>query len=224
MLSYIEKTIGNDLNTGADTSVIWLHGLGADGNDFVPILNLLNIPEYRTIRFIFPNAPQRPVTLNGGMTMPAWFDIYSLEENAQQDEEGIFAAMREIEVLIENEMKRGIPLERIFIAGFSQGGAVALHLLLHGSHQIAGVIALSTYLPLHTLLDKANTARVTQIPIFLAHGVSDEVLPFHYAQISHDRLLERGASIDFYDYPMGHQVNNQELNDLCLWLEKQLTE
>lgn len=224
MLSYIEKTIGPSLGTEANTSVIWLHGLGADGNDFVPILNLLNISESRSIRFIFPHAPQRPVTLNNGMAMPAWFDIYSLEENAQQDEAGIFSAMREIEVLIENEMRRGIPLERIFIAGFSQGGAVALHLLLHGSHQIGGIIALSTYLPLHTLIEKANIARIPQIPIFLAHGVGDEVLPLHYAQLSHDRLLQHGANIDFYEYSMGHQVNNQELNDLCLWLEKQLSE
>lgn len=200
-------------------SAIWLHGLGADGSDFVPVVPELGLPDELAIRFIFPHAPSIPVTCNEGYVMPAWYDIISLEISSRLvDEAGILSSCQAIARLIARENQRGIPSHRIFIAGFSQGGAIAYATALTYPEKLAGVLALSTYLPLPGLLaDKAVLAN-RAIPIFAAHGTEDEVVPIELGLAARDFLLERGYRLEWHDYPMPHSVCLEEIKVIGKWL------
>jgi phospholipase/carboxylesterase len=198
--------------------IIWLHGLGADGSDFLPIANRTQLPA--AVRYIFPHAPQRPVTLNGGYIMSAWYDLLvpatadgAPVPDALQDSAGLNAAQAEIEKFITQEQQRGIPPQRIFLAGFSQGGALALHTGLRHAEPLAGIIALSTYLPLAQSLPAARN-----IPIFMAHGKSDPVLPYNFGHASAQRLRAAGYALEWREYAMPHAVCSEEITDVQNWL------
>jgi phospholipase/carboxylesterase len=197
-------------------SIIWLHGLGADGGDFVPVADELELPV--AVRYIFPDAPMRPVTINGGMVMRAWYDIASTSMAVQQDAAGIRASQSLIEALIAQEVQRNIAPGNIFLAGFSQGGAVALHTALRRSVPLGGVLALSTYLP---LADKAASEALPgtrDTPVFMAHGRSDPVIPLVLGAGSRDALQELGYTVDWHEYAMQHSVCEDELRDIEGWL------
>lgn len=205
----------------ADAAVIWLHGLGADGHDFEPIVPQLGLQQ--RVHFVFPHAPHRPVTVNGGYVMRAWFDVIAIRIGAPQDETGIRESAHQIEALIEAEIANGIPSERIVLAGFSQGGAIALHTALRYPYPLAGVLALSTFLPLSdTLQDEAHPAN-QEIPIFLAHGTYDPVVPFDLAELSRQRLIEHDYSVQWMTYAMEHNVHPLEIADISAWLKGVLT-
>ncbi len=198
-------------------SVIWLHGLGADGNDFVPVAQSMGLP--CGVRFVFPHAPVLPVTINGGYRMRAWYDIYSLSPGAREDRAGIESSCRLLEELMEKEHARGIPFGRIFLAGFSQGGALALHAGLRFRERIAGIVALSTYLPLASSLESEANPVNAGIPVFLAHGDEDEVIPVSAGFAVRDVLSALGHRVAWHRYPMAHSVNGQETADISSWLE-----
>ena len=199
-------------------AVIWLHGLGADGNDFVPIVEQLALPNLG-IRFVFPHAPMMPVTINGGFVMRAWYDILEADLSTRtEDERGVRAAQERVEGLIQKEVARGIPSSRIVLAGFSQGGAIALQTGLRYPERLAGLLALSTYLPLKQTLAKESSAANRQTPIFMAHGAMDNVVPLSMASTSRAFLEEAGYSIEWHEYPMMHNVCDAELVDLSAWL------
>lgn len=200
-----------------DFSVIWLHGLGADGHDFEPIVPELDLAGL-SIRFVFPHAPVRPVTLNGGMPMRAWFDLLDLDRHGRQDESGIRASAEQVEALIRRENARGIGSERIVLAGFSQGGAIALHLGLRRAEGLAGIMALSTYLPLADSLAAEASPAASKTPLFMAHGRQDPVLPFAWGQQARDRLLSGGYAVQWHAYDMPHAVCAQEIHDIGAWL------
>lgn len=212
-LEYIEEIHGDQANT----ALVWLHGLGADGYNFKPIVQQLNLPQDVAIHFVFPHAPVRPVTINNGMEMNAWYDIFSLDPEAPEDEQGIITATQSIESLITSKLNYIDP-GRIFLAGFSQGGAVALHAFLHGTLKLGGVIALSTYIPLRT---KA-IPHTSNKSIFLAHGLSDEILPHSIGEQSKELLLSLGMQVDWHSYPIAHQICNAEIEDIRTWLLQQL--
>ena len=203
-------------------TIIWLHGLGADGHDFEPVVPELRLPATLPLRFVFPHAPVRPVTINGGMSMRAWYDIYSLDRDGPVDEAGIRASAGLLNELIGREQKRGIAASRIIAAGFSQGGAIALHAALRYPERLAGLLALSTYLPLHSafrtevLEDPDPDNR--DIPIFMAHGRFDPVLPMPLGRSSADLLIESGINVEWHDYPMAHAVCGEEIIDIRDWL------
>ncbi|MCW8808899.1 MAG: alpha/beta hydrolase [Rhodanobacter sp.] len=203
-------------------SIIWLHGLGADGNDFVPIVPELVVAEWPALRFVFPHAPVRPVTINNGMSMRAWYDIAAFDLNARQDEAGMRASIREVETLIAREVARGVPSERIFLAGFSQGGAIALAAGLRHAEKLAGIIALSTYLPLHASLAAERSAANAATPIFWGHGTADPVVILLRAIESRDLLKSLDYALQWHTYPMLHAVCAEELDDLRHWLSQQL--
>ncbi len=198
-------------------AVIWLHGLGADGRDFEPIVPELGLPASKPVRFIFPNAPQRPVTINMGMRMPAWYDILQLG-GGPEDEAGIRSSQVSIEKLISRETAKGIPHYRIVLAGFSQGGAIALQTALRQRERLAGVMALSTYLPLSKTLEKERAAMNNDLPIFMAHGSYDPMIPTARAQQSRDALLALGYPVEWREYPMPHSVCPQEIADIAAFL------
>ncbi|MBO9469908.1 alpha/beta hydrolase fold domain-containing protein [Endozoicomonas sp. G2_2] len=209
-------------NGPATASVIWLHGLGADGNDFVPIVDELGLPADHGVRFVFPNAPVQPVTINNGMPMRAWYDIKGMAIADKQDAEGIRASAREIEQLIDREGERGIAPERIVLAGFSQGGAIALHTGLRHARGLAGIMALSTYLPLaETLGDEASDAN-RGVSILQAHGSQDPVVPMQLGQASRDHMLEAGYDVAWHEYPMQHQVCMPQIATIGRWLTDRL--
>ena len=203
-------------------AVLWMHGLGADGHDFEPVVPALDLPEKPGIRFVFPHAPMQPVTLNGGMVMRAWYDVYGVEGVRREDETGVRASQARVEALIAREKGRGIPAARLALAGFSQGGAVALHTGLRHAERLAGILALSTYLPLAgTLAAEAHTAN-RDVPIFMAHGTDDPLITLARAQRSRDLLRESGYRVEWHEYPMAHQVCDEELRDLSAWLRRVL--
>ena len=197
-------------------SVIWLHGLGADGHDFEPIVPELHLPADLPLRFVFPHAPTRPVTINGGMVMRAWYDIVTLDARGRADAEGVRESTAILEALIAREIERGIPAEKIVIAGFSMGGAIAINTALHTPHSLAGLMALSTYLPLPGEVDNASGSR--DLPVFMAHGSFDPMLPMQWGQVSAKRLEEAGFAIEWHEYPMAHAVCPQEIGDIREWL------
>lgn len=203
-------------------SVIWLHGLGADGHDFEPLVPELQFRQKPHTRFIFPHAPIRPVTLNMGYEMPAWFDIIAIDAQAEQDEDGIRAAADSIASLVEQQRQRGIPYDHIVLAGFSQGGALALHVGLHYPQRLAGILALSTYLPLAEQFDATGMRANAQTPIYMAHGEHDPVVPLTLAQQSRQRLQQSGYAVEWQIYPMEHSVIPQEIDDISRWLDKVL--
>jgi phospholipase/carboxylesterase len=206
--------------TAADPaySVVWLHGLGADGHDFAPIVPELVAPEWPALRFVFPHAPVRPVTVNGGMPMRAWYDIADFDLHARQDEAGMRASVAAAEALIARENARGVPDERIVLAGFSQGGAIALAAGLRHPRRLAGIVALSTYLVLGDSLEAERSAANATTPIFQAHGTFDPVVAPPRGAAAHERLEALGYAVDWHTYPMAHAVCAQEIGDLRHWL------
>lgn len=205
------ETLEISANSTIDASVIWLHGLGADGHDFAPVVHQLALAN---IRFILPHAPERPVTLNGGYRMPAWYDVFGLEAGSKEDENGIRASQAQIEALIAREHERGIPTERIVLAGFSQGGAIALHTALRYPHTLAGVLALSTYLPLKArLISEAHPVN-QQLPIFMAHGTFDNVISIEAGKIAAHLLEQHNYAVTWREYPMVHSVCAEEIADI----------
>lgn len=190
-------------------SVIWLHGLGADGGDFLPIAQQLRLE--KPVRFIFPHAPTMPVTINGGYVMRAWYDIFSLEMGSPQDEAGIRRSQAEIEILIAQEVARGVATKNILLAGFSQGGAIVLHTALRHSQRLAGVLALSTYLPLHATVESEHNPANADIPIFMAHGHFDDIIKPEIAIASKNKLLSMGYPVDWREYAMAHSVCEDEI-------------
>ena len=203
-----------------DACVLWLHGLGADGNDFVPVVPELGLQD-RAVRFVFPHAPLQPVTINAGMVMRAWYDIAD-QAIRVEDERGVRASQRHVEALIARERERGIPASRIVLAGFSQGGAIALHTGLRGEEPLAGVMALSCYLPLATSFGAEASARARQTPIFMAHGLADPIVPHALALQSKMMLETLGYRIEWREYPMPHSVCMEEVQDIAAWLRRVL--
>jgi len=203
-------------------SIVWLHGLGADGHDFEPIVPELRLPSTLPLRFVFPHAPVRPVTINGGMSMRAWYDIFSLDHDGPVDEAGIRASGEILNELVRRERERGVEADRIVVAGFSQGGAIALHAALRYPERLAGLMALSAYLPLSGSFDAevvANDDAVNgEIPIFMAHGSFDPVLPMHLGSDSASFLSEAGFAVEWHDYPMAHAVCAEEIVHIGDWL------
>jgi phospholipase/carboxylesterase len=197
-------------------SVIWLHGLGADGHDFEPIVPELRLPADLSLRFIFPHAPVQPVTINGGMAMRSWYDIVSFDSEGRADRAGLLESSGLLEGLIGREIERDIAPQKIVVAGFSQGGAVAIHTALQTKHQIAGLMALSTYMALPD--DAACAVSRKDLPIFMAHGSFDPVLRMEWGRSSADRLIEAGYAVDWHEYPMAHAVCPQEIADISNWL------
>jgi phospholipase/carboxylesterase len=215
-------TVEHETAASPRYSILWLHGLGADGNDFAPIVPALVDPAWPPLRFVFPHAPVRPVTINNGMSMRAWYDIAAFDLNARQDEAGMRASIGEVETLIEREHSRGVPSERILLAGFSQGGAIALAAGLRHPERLAGIIALSTYLPLHAALAEERSAANAATPIFWGHGTADQVVVPQRGADSRDLLQSLGYALEWHTYPMGHAVCPEEIGDLRHWLAQRL--
>jgi phospholipase/carboxylesterase len=211
------ETLEVETGSKPKAAVIWLHGLGADGHDFEPIVPEFGLPASKPVRFIFPNAPQRPVTINMGMRMRAWYDILQLG-GGPEDETGIRESQAQIGSLIEREKTRGIPARRIVLAGFSQGGAIALQTALRYPERLAGVMALSTYLPLVTKLAAERHAINGDIPILMAHGSYDPMIPMPRAQQSRDALQALGYAVEWHEYPMPHSVCPEEIADIAAFL------
>lgn len=215
-------TIEIETRPSPSHSVIWLHGLGADGNDFVPIVDELSLPKLG-IRFIFPHAPMMPVTINGGFVMRAWYDILDASLDARtEDEQGVRASQTMIAGLVKKEVARGIPASRIVLAGFSQGGAMALHTGLRYPDRLAGLMALSAYLPLTTAFGRERHKANQQTPIFMGHGTMDNVVPMYLAASSRALLEQAGHQIDWHEYPIMHSVCEEELVDIGAWLARVL--
>lgn len=204
-----------------DASVIWLHGLGADGHDFEPVVPELRLPPTLRLRFVFPHAPVRPVTLNMGMRMRAWYDILQLG-GGPEDEAGVRASQGMVQALIERERSRGVAARRIVLAGFSQGGAIALHTGLRHGQRLAGILALSTYLPLASTLQAERSEANRDVPIFMAHGEFDDIIPITRAQQSRQALAAQGYALQWHSYPMPHSVCGEEIADIAAWLAANL--
>jgi phospholipase/carboxylesterase len=219
-LEFVERTTGVE----PTYSVIWLHGLGADGYDFEPLVPELNLPADKAVKFIFPHAPRQPVTINGGMVMRAWYDITGAEMIRQEDDEGIRRSAASIRDLIQKENARGITTGNIILAGFSQGGAIALHTGLRYPESLAGILALSTYLPLSALLDREAHVANQSTPIFMAHGLYDPVIPLILAESSRTRLQRAGYNVEWHSYPMPHAVSPEEIRDISHWFRQRLGE
>lgn len=210
-----------ELTTGTEPrgTVIWMHGLGADGWDFVPIVRELDPESALPLRFVFPNAPVRNVTINGGAPMRAWYDIAMMDFGRVPDEGGIRESQAQVEALIAREKSRGVPADKIVLAGFSQGGAIALQTGLRHAESLAGIIALSTYLPMPESLARELSPANERVPIFMAHGSQDPVVPFALAQSSREALAAKGINPEWHDYPMPHSVCAEEVAAIAEWLQ-----
>jgi len=218
------ETIELETHATCEWSLIWLHGLGADGSDLAPVVPELGLDPSIAIRFVFPNAPAIPVTCNGGYVMPAWYDIVSLAKNSREiDVEGIVKSRQQIRRLIEREKERGVTSDRIFLAGFSQGGAVAYTTGLTHPESLAGIVALSTYLPTTEMVTREATAANRQIPIFAAHGVEDDVVPLELGVDARDFLQRKGYRSEWRQYPMPHSICLDEIRDIGTWLNACVT-
>jgi phospholipase/carboxylesterase len=218
-MSELLDTIEVETGPAPRAAIIWLHGLGADGHDFEPIVPELSLPPSPAVRFVFPHAPIQAVTINGGARMRAWYDI---GHDGRQDAAGIRASQSRVEALIARERGRGVAAHRIVLAGFSQGGAIALQTGLRHPDPLAGVLALSTYLPLADTLEKEASAAARDVPIFMAHGVEDPLIPLARAAQSRDRLRALGNRVEWHEYPMPHSVCGQEIHDIGVWLQRTL--
>jgi phospholipase/carboxylesterase len=216
------ETIQIDTAPNPSVSVIWLHGLGADGNDFVPIVNELDLSGCPGIRFIFPHAPTMPVTINGGYVMRAWYDILGTELVRHEDEGGLRNSQKLIEQLIADEKARGIPAERIFLAGFSQGCAMTLQTGLRHPEKLAGLLCLSGYLPLAATIAAERSPANQHTPIFMVHGRADPVIPLQRAEASRDHLISLGYTIEWHEYMMQHAVCMEEIEDIGAWFKRLL--
>ncbi|MEN9902761.1 MAG: hypothetical protein RL651_1425 [Pseudomonadota bacterium] len=205
-------------------SVIWMHGLGADGSDFEPIVPYLGLDPSVSVRFVFPNAPQIPVTCNGGFVMPAWYDIISLAADSREiDEAGLLASRDTIAGLIEREVARGIPANHIFLAGFSQGGAVAYLTGLSYKEALAGIIALSTYIPSPSQAAQLATSASKPTPLFIAHGTHDDVVSLKLGEIARNTVTELGYTFNWQTYPMGHEVCLPEIQAIGAWINARIS-
>lgn len=204
----------------AKACIIWMHGLGDSGHGFAPIVPELKLPDELAIRFLFPHAPERPVTINGGMRMRAWYDIKSLDFNSRADLEGVLESAAQVERLIESQINKDIPAERIILAGFSQGGVIALHLATRYQKKLAGVMALSTYMcePQNLAAEAVDTNRDT--PIMMAHGEQDEVVPMFLGNAAYKVLKENGFNATWTTYTMQHNVCLKELNDISEFIQQ----
>jgi phospholipase/carboxylesterase len=216
------QTVEAQTGPNPEVSIIWMHGLGADAHDFEPAVPMLQLDSGRSLRFVFPNAPVRPVTIDGGLQMRAWYDLKSMDRDGPEDEDGIRASAAAIDALIQQERDRGIAAERIVMAGFSMGGAMALFTALRYPQKLAGVLALSTYVP----ISQATFAEASQanhgLPIFMAHGTMDEVVPFNFARNSRKRLHQHDYAVEWHEYPMAHSVIPEELEHIKVFLERVL--
>lgn len=207
----------------ADAGVLWLHGLGADGYDFVPMVPELQLPAAARIRFVFPHAPVRPVTINNGYPMRAWYDIRELTPAGRDDETGFAEARQRVESCIQRENTAGIAASRVVLAGFSQGGAVALHSGLRHGAGLAGIIALSTYLPLRARLAQEVAAANRDTPVLMCHGSEDAVVLPEFGETSRDVLLQQKIPVEWHLYPMGHNLCAPEVRDIAAWLKTRLS-
>ena len=214
MLEFEQVQVGDSV----DYCIIWLHGLGADGHDFVPVIPELQLPESPGIKFIFPHAPSQPITVNGGYVMRAWYDIAGPDITSRQDRQGIEQSTRLVGELIAAQNAAGITDSRIILAGFSQGGAIALHVGLRSGHRFAGIMALSTYLPLAEELP-LDAASDDSASIFMAHGSHDSIVPITAGMASKRLLNDKGYSVEWHDYPMEHAVCMEEIQDISRWLQ-----
>lgn len=212
------ETIEVETGPGPSASVIWLHGLGADGNDFVPLVSELGLPGTLSLRFVFPHAPMRPVTINRGYVMRAWYDIIEREGAWREDAAGVRESGRLVEALLERETARGIPAQRIVLAGFSQGGAMALYAGPRYPERLAGIMALSCALPLADSLGSEASPANLDVPIFMAHGTHDPVVPLARATRSRDLLIGLGYRVNWREYSMPHSVCPEEVNHIAEWL------
>ncbi len=212
----------HEIETGEkpSISVIWLHGLGADGFDFAPIVPELIRKNWPAIRFVFPHAPVRAVTINNGFRMRAWYDIKSFDFNQRADETGVRESMMQVETLIARENDRGVASSKIFLVGFSQGGAVALAAGLRREAGIAGIVALSTYLPMSDTTANEITPAGKNTPVFFAHGSADPVIPVDIGKASYFALAKMGVETRWQEYPMQHGVCAEEISDLANWLDQ----
>ncbi len=205
-----------------NAAILWLHGLGADGNDFVPIVDELGLPAEIQARFVFPHAPHRPISINAGYVMRGWYDIYELQSLRREDAEGIRASQMEIESLIAEQTAGGIPANRIVLAGFSQGAAMALHTGLRHSETLAGIVALSGYLPFSESLASEVHEKNKATPIFLAHGTHDNVVPPALGDRTRKALMQGMHPVEWHTYPMPHSVCDAEISDIGAFLRKVL--
>lgn len=228
ILNEVSKPIKLETGQPVQKSVIWLHGLGASGDDFVPLVPELGLPGTPGIRFVFPHAPVRPVTINNGMSMPGWFDITSLDfEAREQDLAGMAASVELVNALIQDEIDSGVNAENIVLAGFSQGGAIALMAALQSQLPLAGVMGLSTYLPdaarMLELYGKTGRSTNNPLPVFLAHGLQDDVILIRFAEQSREAMAATNAlDLEWHSYPMPHSVSPEEIGDISVWLKKVL--
>ena len=210
------ETVEIESGPSPRAAIVWMHGLGADGHDFAPIVPELTLPV--PVRFVFPHAPMRSVTINQGMVMRAWYDIRGIGGERREDGDGVRASQTQIEALLARERARGISADRLVLAGFSQGGAMALHTGLRQPERVAGIMALSCALPLaDTLAAEASPAN-RGTSIFMAHGSYDDVIPIARARQAHDVLVKLGYPVDWHDYPMPHSVCAEEIADISAWL------
>jgi len=217
MISHTLPHITTETSTNPTASIIWLHGLGADGHDFEPIVSELDLPDDLAIRFIFPHAPAMPVSINGGYIMPAWYDIKQHDLGVEHDKDGVHASAVSIQMLIDQEIMRGIPGNRIILAGFSQGAAMALYAGLRQAESLAGILSLSGYilLPNEFACISANNLHT---PIFMAHGVHDSVVLFELGESSYRKLQDKGYLVDWHSYPMEHALCYRETKDIGKWI------
>lgn len=208
-----------ELETGPnpDSTVIWLHGLGADGNDFAPIVPELRLPASLAVRFIFPHAPTMPVTVNGGFVMPAWYDILEMEIDRKIDTAGLMASAKEINGFIHREIERGIDSRRIVIAGFSQGGAVGYQVALSHEKPLGGLLAMSTYFATGEIIELSD--QNSAIPIRIQHGIHDPVVPEQLGRLAAKRLADKGYHVNYQSYPMEHSVCPEQIGDISEWLQ-----
>lgn len=207
-----------EIGTNPSHAIIWLHGLGANGHDFEAIVPQLQLPDNASIRFVFPNAPDRSVTVNGGMLMPAWYDIKGIDIASEQDREGMQESFNLVEQLISEQIAAGINADKIILAGFSQGGAVVLYTMLRSKHSVLGVMALSCYLPFADTSEAEQTNSNQQTSIFMGHGTLDPVVPHELGLKSRDALNRLGYQTTWNDYPMQHSVALEEIMDISSWL------
>lgn len=214
LLDCVERTTGS----APAWSILWLHGLGADGHDFEPIVPELLRPGWPALRFVFPHAPVRPVTLNNGLPMRAWYDLKNLDLDQRADETGVRQSITQVEALIARENERGVPSERIVLAGFSQGGAIALAAGVRREAPLAAIVGLSTYLPMGSTTAAEATPQGLRTPVFMAHGSHDPVVPEGFGARSRDQLRALGVAVDWHSYPMPHSVCAEEVRDLAGWL------
>lgn len=218
MQSSVLPTVEVVTGENPTATIIWLHGLGADGHDFEPIVPELRLPADLPLRFVFPHAPSMPVSINGGYIMPAWYDIRHTDIGFEQDEQGIIESSRMIQLLIDREEMHGIKSDRIILAGFSQGAAMALHVGLRQGEPLAGIMALSGYLPLSEKAAQGLCPATLKTPVFMAHGINDPVVPYELGDNSHRKLESLGYSVAWHSYPMEHSVCPQEIIKIGQWI------